>query len=128
MGISWAIVLWVPFSLVGEYVSHDDEVRQREPQLQRGNYSSLASSSRLESAQQEPDDDFDAGLILGVHNMYIVFPQFAVAIISALIFAADDTLDPDPDSSPSNVALVLSFGGMMALVAAGFSRFIVRVK
>jgi solute carrier family 45 protein 1/2/4 len=128
MGISWAIVLWVPFSLVGEYVSYDDEVRQQEPQLQQGNYSSLASTSRLESAQQETNGDFDAGLILGVHNMYIVFPQFAVAIISAMIFAADDALDPDPDSSPSSVALVLSFGGMMALVASGFSRFIVRLK
>jgi solute carrier family 45 protein 1/2/4 len=128
MGISWAIVLWVPFSLVGEYVSYADELRQQEPQQQQGNYDSLASTSRLESGQHENDDDFDAGLILGVHNMYIVFPQFAVAIISAMIFAADDALDPDPEFSPSSVALVLSFGGMMALVAAGFSRFIVRLK
>ncbi|CAO3587426.1 unnamed protein product [Absidia cylindrospora] len=130
MGVSWAIVLWVPFSLVGEYVSYDDENRQRQQQQQqRLEYGSSSSSSQLETGQQD-NDDFDAGLILGVHNMYIVFPQFAVAVISALIFAADDALEPPThvDSPTSSVALVLTFGGMMALVAAALSRYIVRVE
>ncbi|KAI8332402.1 major facilitator superfamily domain-containing protein [Chlamydoabsidia padenii] len=125
MGISWAIVLWVPFSLVGEYVSYDEEKRQRQQQLQDQHHQQQASSSDVENAQQE--NDFDAGLILGVHNIYIVFPQFAVAVISAMIFAADDVLNHS-DRSPSSIALVLSFGGMMALIAAGLSRFIIRVK
>ncbi|KAI8377773.1 major facilitator superfamily domain-containing protein [Radiomyces spectabilis] len=120
MGIPWAIVLWIPFSLVGEYVSYEDERRQ----LQAASPSSSSVSSspvRLEDQQEE----FDAGMILGVHNMYIVFPQFAVAIIAAFIFAAADAVKRDESSS---VASVLAFGGLMALIAAVFSRYITRVK
>ncbi|KAG0746441.1 hypothetical protein G6F57_000511 [Rhizopus arrhizus] len=112
MGIPWAIVLWIPFSLVGEYVSYEDEQRQKK----------LPTSTATTSEQQQ--DDFDAGMILGVHNMYIVFPQFAVAIISAMIFAA---ASEGKETGESNVAIVLAFGGLMALVAAVFSRYIKRV-
>ncbi|KAI8367525.1 major facilitator superfamily domain-containing protein [Radiomyces spectabilis] len=118
MGIPWAIVLWIPFSLVGEFVSFEDERRQI------GHEASSSSAARLEDQQEE----FDAGMILGVHNMYIVFPQFAVAIIAAFIFAATDAIKDDNDSSMSSVTPVLAFGGLMALVAAGFSRYLIRVK
>ncbi|KAI9012102.1 major facilitator superfamily domain-containing protein [Phycomyces nitens] len=111
MGIPWAIVLWVPFSLVGEYVSSEDEKRSRKQQLPS------TSIIRLEDQQ----DEFDAGMILGVHNMYIVFPQFAVAIISSVIFAVVEGQDV------SSVSSVLAFGGFMALVAALLSRLIIRV-
>ncbi|KAI8882783.1 hypothetical protein K501DRAFT_97089 [Backusella circina FSU 941] len=119
MGIPWAIVLWIPFSLVGEYVSYEDERRKK------GILASDASSSQIENQQ----DDFDAGMLLGVHNMYIVFPQFAVAVISSLIFTASEKIGKDPkDEGQSNVSAVLVFGGLMALVAAVFSRYIIRVK
>jgi solute carrier family 45 protein 1/2/4 len=119
MGIPWAIVLWIPFSLVGEYVSYEDERRKK------GILPGDASSSQVESQQE----DFDAGMLLGVHNMYIVFPQFAVAIISSLIFTASEKIGKDPqDDGQSNVSAVLVFGGLMALVAAVFSRYIIRVK
>ncbi|KAL0091186.1 major facilitator superfamily domain-containing protein [Phycomyces blakesleeanus] len=120
MGIPWAIVLWVPFSLVGEYVSFEDEKRSRTQQLP-----STSSIQRLEDQQ----DEFDAGMILGVHNMYIVFPQFAVAIISSVIFAAAAPGENQDDDAPmSSVTSVLVFGGLMALVAALLSRLIIRVK
>lgn len=127
MGIPWAIVLWVPFSLVGEFVSYEDDRRQQQSVTSAPTGTSSSSPAYLESQQ----DDFDAGMILGVHNMYIVFPQFAVAVISAFIFAAADAAvgdKPDGKNEASSVASVLAFGGLMALVAAGFSRFIVRVK
>ncbi|KAL9539383.1 hypothetical protein MBANPS3_010290 [Mucor bainieri] len=113
MGIPWAIVLWIPFSLVGEYVSYEDE-RRKKP----------AAQHQLEDQQ----DEFDAGMILGVHNMYIVFPQFAVAIISSLIFAASGEAKDPNDEGRSNVSTVLAFGGLMALIAAIISRYIVRVN
>lgn len=113
MGIPWAIVLWIPFSLVGEYVRYEDE--------QRKNHN--PETSRLE--QQQPDE-FDAGMVLGVHNMYIVFPQFAVAIISSMIFAASN--NDSRGEGQSDVAIVLAFGGLMALIAAMVSRNIVRVQ
>jgi hypothetical protein len=122
MGIPWAIVLWIPFSLVGEYVSYEDERRKK---------GGIGSQQNNGSVQQLEDqqDDFDAGMILGVHNMYIVFPQFAVAIISSLIFAASSEKDKNPnDEGTSNVATVLAFGGLMALIAAVASRYIVRIR
>lgn len=120
MGIPWAIVLWVPFSLVGEFVSYEDERRQ----LAQNDPSSASAPARME----DQGEDFDAGMILGVHNMYIVFPQFAVAIIAAFIFAAADAVDKGGSDETSGVASVLAFGGLMALIAAAFSRFVIRVK
>ncbi|KAI9258004.1 major facilitator superfamily domain-containing protein [Phascolomyces articulosus] len=142
MGIPWAIVLWIPFSLVGEFVSYEDDRRQNAQFVKAVTNSINASTSttpaRLEDQQQNDNEDFDAGMILGVHNMYIVFPQFAVAGISSVIFAAADVLDPTtPDhgeggggaaGGESSVAPVLAFGGMMALIAAAVSRFVIRVK
>ncbi|KAG2198769.1 hypothetical protein INT47_010555 [Mucor saturninus] len=133
MGIPWAIVLWVPFSLVGEYVSYEDEKRQtflHSGPVEAPSYASVVAagpSTTSEEERQEMNDEFDAGMILGVHNMYIVFPQFAVAIVSSFIFAASDAIKDGPDKALSSVTPVLIFGGLMALIAAGFSRFIVRV-
>ncbi|KAI8096153.1 major facilitator superfamily domain-containing protein [Halteromyces radiatus] len=133
MGISWAIVLWIPFSLVGEYVSYEDE-RRSTVIASNQDYGSIitsaSSSSQIEAGQQQQQqDEFDAGMILGVHNMYIVFPQFAVAIISAFIFAINDAVsNGNEQDQTSSVASVLVFGGFMALIAAVFSRYIVRVK
>jgi len=42
----------------------------------------------------------DAGLVLGVHNMYIVFPQFADAIIASCLFAMIGTMPPRDTPSP----------------------------
>ena len=132
MGIPWAIVLWIPFSLVGEYVSFEDERRQKLLLQESVNTSSSSSSSsesprQLEEDQQKQKEEFDAGMILGVHNIYIVLPQFVTSAIAGFIFAAADATTPGSDEV-SGVASVLAFGGLMSLVAAGFSRFILRVK
>ncbi|OAQ27119.1 MFS general substrate transporter [Linnemannia elongata AG-77] len=100
--------------------------------------------------QRQKGPQLDAGLVLGVHNMYIVFPQFVDAIIASCLFAvignaarpdqpSDPTLPPPttpppPGSGdlgwmhwaaakdPEPVGWVLRFGGIMALVAAYLSR------
>lgn len=131
MGIPWAIVLWIPFSLVGEYVSYEDEKRQTiisSTAVRAPSYAAVVvTGSSNEEERQESNDEFDAGMILGVHNMYIVFPQFAVAIVSSFIFAASDAIKDGKDKILSSVTPVLVFGGLMALIAAAFSRYIVRV-
>lgn len=175
LGISWAVALWVPFTIVGEFVASEEERKLEEStnvrparrrdlllpasdeELGEGSSSSspappatvtaTAAGSAVE-AQQRPEDEFDAGMILGVHNMYVVFPQFAVAIIAAGIFKIVDAVQesaPDggllglpgggtppvgeiPSNKPEGVAWVLRFGGLMALVAAWLSRYIVEIK
>ncbi|KAJ1730047.1 hypothetical protein LPJ61_003228, partial [Coemansia biformis] len=42
------------------------------------------------TAEAEPSqqhDGLESGTILGIHNMYVVFPQFVINAISTLIFA-----------------------------------------
>ncbi|KAI8973613.1 major facilitator superfamily domain-containing protein [Mycotypha africana] len=134
MGVPWAIVLWIPFSLVGEFVSYEDEKRNMAAVGHHGAIQQSSShhhSTPHEEESQQNNDEFDAGMILGVHNMYIVFPQFAVAIISSFIFAAADAIKDGNNrrgGNMSSVTPVLIFGGLMAIVAAALSRFIVRVS
>ncbi|KAJ2800141.1 hypothetical protein H4R20_004170 [Coemansia guatemalensis] len=91
-------------------------------------------------------------MILGIHNMYVVFPQFVINAISSLIFAwlgRGSTTDSDPDSGNSvrsvefmamdavltifsgdignrNEAIgsVLRIGGVSALIAAAMTYFL----
>ncbi|KAF9908451.1 hypothetical protein EC991_009804 [Linnemannia zychae] len=46
--------------------------------------------------QRQKGPQLDAGLVLGVHNMYIVFPQFVDAIIASCLFAMIGSA-PRPD-------------------------------
>jgi solute carrier family 45 protein 1/2/4 len=101
--------------------------------------------------ERQKGPQLDAGLVLGVHNMYIVFPQFVDAIIASILFAMiGNASRPDPPTGPripppttspppgggdlgwmnfsaptgdsEPVGWVLRFGGVMALVAAYLSR------
>ncbi|RUP12771.1 hypothetical protein BC936DRAFT_139797 [Jimgerdemannia flammicorona] len=68
-----------------------------------------------------------AGILLGIHNMYIVLPQFLVTFLSSILFRV---LEPDTASAPASeemgevaagadtIGVVLRFGGVMAGVAA----------
>ncbi|KAH8833765.1 hypothetical protein DL96DRAFT_1703409 [Flagelloscypha sp. PMI_526] len=191
-GVSWAVTLWAPYSLLGEAIlaeSEDDAssimlddartLRQsisderrgflnKEPDEEDGDESD--SDSDVESnAGMDPndrrmnimgnslargsgldvnglDDGFvhqpkgpglsaKAGIILGIHNMFIVIPQFMVTAMSTVIFAITDsgsTTDPvvAAVSSPevvsreepiigagSNVAYVFRIGGFSTAIA-----------
>jgi hypothetical protein len=145
IGIPWAVVLWIPFALVGEYISYEadklDDAKESAAKLKNGQTKYGAANSdgtvdaaaSLEANEDDDEDELDAGLLLGVHNMYIVFPQFAVAIIAAVIFrivaaVEDPTNQPSPTpAQDSGVAWVLRFGGIMGLFAAILSRRIIEV-
>ncbi|KAF9160615.1 hypothetical protein DFQ26_005357 [Actinomortierella ambigua] len=80
-----------------------------------------------------------AGALLGIHNIYIVLPQFLVSFLSSLVFAAiesgsnatvDDTggggttkagVEGDQPADPNTIGVMLRFGGLMAGVAAVLS-------
>jgi solute carrier family 45 protein 1/2/4 len=145
IGIPWAVVLWVPFALVGEYISYEadrlEDAKETAAKLKSGQSTYGAAntdvtaevSASLEANEDDDDEELDAGLLLGVHNMYIVFPQFAVAIIAAVIFKVvsaveDPTKPPSPTpAQDTGVAWVLRFGGIMGLFAAILSRRIIEV-
>ncbi|KAG0339324.1 hypothetical protein BG004_006866 [Podila humilis] len=70
-----------------------------------------------------------AGALLGIHNIYIVLPQFLVSFLSSLVFAAIEPkpsseqgggskTDSDEPGNPDTIGVMLRFGGVMAGVAA----------
>lgn len=73
-----------------------------------------------------------AGALLGIHNIYIVLPQFLVSFLSSLVFAAiepktssspgdptgDQVLVAETAGNPDTIGVMLRFGGVMAGIAA----------
>ncbi|KAF8962940.1 hypothetical protein BGZ52_012132, partial [Haplosporangium bisporale] len=69
-----------------------------------------------------------AGALLGIHNIYIVLPQFLVSFLSSVVFAAIEpkgqegggagSQDTSFASNPDTIGVMLRFGGVMAGVAA----------
>ncbi|RUS22705.1 hypothetical protein BC937DRAFT_87687 [Endogone sp. FLAS-F59071] len=82
-----------------------------------------SSLSPTSASTTSPADS--AGILLGIHNMYIVLPQFLVTFFSSLVFRV---LEPEPASAGAElggeveagadaIGVVLRFGGVMAGVA-----------
>lgn len=138
VGISWATTNWIPFALIGEYLVIEQHKSQPLLQSFYGTMDETSSSSPSSPSctQVEEEtgqlliaqDTMDAGMVLGVHNMYVVLPQFAVAIIAALIFLVAKAIQQDHQEQDNwGVSWVLRFGGMMAIVAIMLSRRVVDV-
>lgn len=158
IGIPWSVVLWIPFALVGEYVTvpadvlHEEEEDEREESRleqqhdeetrpiteNRGSptqhYGATTNGIHTPVSENDADEEvLDAGMVLGVHNMYIVFPQFAVAVVASMIFRVVQWVENGQgeerprDGQSANVAWVLLFGGFMSLVATVLSRRIIQV-
>ncbi|KAL9932593.1 hypothetical protein V8E36_008710 [Tilletia maclaganii] len=68
-----------------------------------------------------------AGTVLGIHNLAIVLPQFAVALVANLIFRLANDNDSEQESA-TGVIWVLRFGGVMALLAGVATRFVPRTR
>ncbi|KAI9244979.1 major facilitator superfamily domain-containing protein [Phascolomyces articulosus] len=168
MGISFACAMWIPFALVGEYLvvenkqnieeaateivvdnpdggtsgSNDDNTnRQRKTSNNNDiNYGAISGASTTDETTNEDSNQtkYDAGMVLGVLNIYVVLPQFLTAFLAAIIFAVMNRLhvDQDDDDIPNDnrredtagVTAVLFFGGLMAVIAAILSRRIVDVQ
>ena len=162
VGIPWAASMWIPYALVGEFVATKDEkaiaanadirpIDNLDIEEVIAESSSSASentllpsldeeikskddNSRMEDneEEEEEEEEFDAGTILGIHNMYIVFPQFVISLISSAIFSVVEARqrlhDGEGDEGVAgDVGIVLRFGGLMAIVAAILSRNLVRI-
>ncbi|BEJ17284.1 hypothetical protein CspHIS471_0606850 [Cutaneotrichosporon sp. HIS471] len=81
------------------------------------------------SSSAEASTADKAGLILGIHNVFIVLPQFLITAISAVIFrmmdadtvAADNGTVGGDGSSPDAVGVVFRIGGLSAAAGAYLS-------
>lgn len=180
-GVSWGISMWVPFTLIGEYmdaesaresdvivsVHHgdkfaegsretlfyasvdDDEEEARngeegvigEREDEQALYVTDTFPSTQSTTATTTSSSLDTGTVLGIHNLYVVFPQFIATFISSFIFAYfnHQALPPD-EKHPDKVDLinrqldvqafgwVLRVGGMAALMAFVLSLSIKEAK
>ncbi|KAI9364303.1 major facilitator superfamily domain-containing protein [Pilaira anomala] len=183
-GISWAISMWAPFSLLGEYISHQEAISQRtrdhsfvhhsqmmasnlsvgvvgtEPNLYQqsttqddsddeaiemlrvkesrriGQGEGSGSTDQNEGNEDEeqllPENSNDlsssssspppaAGVLLGIHNMYIVLPQFLVTFLSSFIFKLLEQRPELNETPPDGIGLILRIGAVMAGIAGFIS-------
>ncbi|KAN0086878.1 hypothetical protein V8E54_000566 [Elaphomyces granulatus] len=119
VGISWALTLWAPFALISaEVAQRDVEKRIRRSQAELEETSE--SWSRTPSVQHEEESTDQAGIILGLHNVSMSFPQIFSTLVSSVIFNA--LQKPRGKPWDDSVGWVMRFGGCAALVAAYLSK------
>ncbi|KAI9260492.1 major facilitator superfamily domain-containing protein [Phascolomyces articulosus] len=133
-GISWSLTMWAPFSLLGEYISEMEEKRTAAVGGSIHDTSSSpydaehriginrhAMSSRFTTMTMNSNAP-SAGVLLGIHNMYIVAPQFLVTFFSSVMFHfLEKDASKGEEASPDAIGVVLRFGALMAGVAAFLS-------
>lgn len=142
VGICWAVTMWAPFALISAEVSRIDLQRRLHRQHMGTASSSHQSTSGtyapvsdeegpsdhgsvendLEDGPKEnPDENLaQAGIILGLHNVAISFPQVFSSLICSAIFKAAQK--PRGEPWDDSVGWVLRFGGCAALVAAWLTK------
>ncbi|KAK4510516.1 uncharacterized protein ATC70_004947 [Mucor velutinosus] len=166
-GLSWAISMWAPFSLLGEYISeqeanlgsngeqpngfhyHPEMMASRtsiggvgiigtEPAIyhpvsteeediemlgikqpdQQEHAQTNGETSEAPSIPSQSDNNPPAaGVLLGIHNMYIVLPQFLVTFLSSIVFRILESSEGSTDT----IGIILRVGAVMAGVAGFIS-------
>ncbi|KAJ4388529.1 hypothetical protein N0V93_005987 [Gnomoniopsis smithogilvyi] len=133
-GISWAVTIWAPYTILSAYVSYNDEYRHiqraQQPLMAVGYCNAnvnevdrdtngdecdyaLHPDSVLE-VDHEGDFELEAGIIFGLHNCAIAGPQIIAAAGSSLVFWLVD------GSLHDGIAWVMRAGGLSALGAIMF--------
>ncbi|CAG8949445.1 hypothetical protein HYFRA_00005074 [Hymenoscyphus fraxineus] len=100
VGISWALTLWAPFAIISAEVSKRDALRR----------------SRQHQNSSATDEEDQAGVILGIHNMSIAAPQILATIGSSIIFKF--LQKPRGTPGDRSISVVLAAGGISTLIAA----------
>ncbi|KAF8940271.1 hypothetical protein BGZ58_007162 [Dissophora ornata] len=102
-----------------------EEERRSSNRAGQGADASSRPSLRSRNSNPSSPEAASAGALLGIHNIYIVLPQFLVSFLSSVVFAA---LEPNPQGAtgdqseeppnPETIGVMLRIGGIMAGVAA----------
>ncbi|EXJ78687.1 hypothetical protein A1O1_09089 [Capronia coronata CBS 617.96] len=111
VGISWSLTLWAPFALISAEISQRDETR-RKKQRQR----LINGDGDLGEDDMKYEEEDQAGVILGLHNVAISAPQILATLISSVVFK----LLQKPRNEPGDVSVgwTLRIGGAATLIAA----------
>jgi hypothetical protein len=130
LGIPLACAHWIPFSLIGQYLEIEKSEHHHRDSIVAANTTvdQIITTTEKPQQQQQKKQLLETGMVVGVHNIYVVVPQFIVAFISSLIFnAVHDKEQNDTKARVVGIVWVLQFGGLMAILATVLSRWIDRV-
>lgn len=133
VGISWAVSLWAPFALISAEMARNDPSRHHRQTSraeveyptaeEHGDHDNIddgdVERARLKDSH-EGGDIAQAGIILGLHNMAVSFPQIISSLVCSAIFKASQK--PRGEPWDDSVGWVLRFGGCAALAAAWLTR------
>ena len=110
VGVSWSLSLWAPFALISGEISKREELKRKRRRERRANGEDVD-----EVADKETEEDDQAGIILGLHNVAISAPQVLSTLISSAIF----NLLQKPRNEPgdTSVGWTLRIGGLSTLIA-----------
>ncbi|RIA80349.1 major facilitator superfamily domain-containing protein [Glomus cerebriforme] len=159
-GISWTITMWAPYSILGEFISKESRSTKQEYNLVDSDNDSEdnneVDTENLRTSRKNSNEEIisdlplmdshndisinhsshstEAGVLLGIHNMYIVLPEFLVTFFNSIVFAI---LEPGGNqeeiiarqrqhhSHPHSngnlnadaIGFILRFGGLMTIIA-----------
>ncbi|EED15899.1 sucrose transport protein, putative [Talaromyces stipitatus ATCC 10500] len=111
VGIPWMITSWAPYAFIAT------ELAQSQSQSTNGEF--IAESIHRPGYPYNEFEDTDgiggAGVVLGLHNVFISFPQMVSSLLSSVIFKA--LQKPRGEPFDNSVAWFMRFGGCAALIA-----------
>ncbi|KAI3648874.1 hypothetical protein MP228_006728 [Amoeboaphelidium protococcarum] len=143
-GLPLAVTMWVPYALIGEYLSPATSLQQNrkkssthdltdeEIQLSLGdNEEQRASCSKqilpkyngnpdkqdhgnISVLTQQDNHHLSSGIVLGIHNVYTVLPQILSSLLSSLLFY----MVQDDGRDPGNIGLVWMISGLFVVAGA----------
>ncbi|KAK9449354.1 major facilitator superfamily domain-containing protein [Limtongia smithiae] len=108
LGIPWAHALWAPFALIAEDIAR---VKLLLPQ---------SSLSPLATARKAVKYEHEAGIIMGVHNVFVSLPQVLSSLASSVLFKFLSKPGRGEENDNS-IVWIFRLSGLGALVAAYLS-------
>ncbi|KAK9247146.1 major facilitator superfamily domain-containing protein [Lipomyces tetrasporus] len=98
LGIPWAHALWAPFALIAEDIARI-KTNARHPNFERFEH--------------------EAGIIMGVHNVFVSLPQVFSSLASSVIFKF--LAKPRGEEDDNSIVWIFRLSGLGAIVAAYLS-------
>ena len=112
IGVPWAVNHWAPYAIIAAEVGKREAIRN--------GLIKPASSDRdaqLLADGEDPAEGADqAGIVLGIHNIFIAAPQIIATLVASLIFKL--LQKPRGQPGDDSTGWVLRFGGLAAIGAA----------
>lgn len=122
LGITWGNALWAPFVLISEEISRIKEIKALIHNDHTGLRENVAGG-RFHRATADKFENYEheAGIILGIHNIFVAAPQVVSSLFSSLLFHFLSRHDADGSVYDDSLGWVFRFGGVAAIGALWLS-------